>query len=372
MRGAKVLIAANTAEIADSFSIAAKEVLRRLGIPKHTKDGAGHWNTPFGSELVAVGVGGAIEGKGFTHIFIDDPVRSKEDAESEVVREKTWSWYKDSLWGRREPGCKLVLIMSRWHEDDITGRLKAGAHYKELWSFVTIKALAEEGDILGREIDEALWPERYDADALKREREENPANFNARYQASPSSATGDMFKVDKLRFIQAKDIDPEWPSVLAIDLGFSTGGDFTALAQCWRMPDGEFVLDVRRTRLESYERNRWIRTECDRRNVKVFIPQDPAGGKEVARTLTSFLAGHSVTTTVVRGKKVHRADPLAAQVNSGNVYIVDTPDGWALKEEMRVFPNGKHDDLIDASADAFKEIVTHGRGHGPRKKRVFL
>jgi predicted phage terminase large subunit-like protein len=358
--GRRVLIAANTQDLAETFSRSIKEVLRRLGVKPGNKDGAKEWSTPWGSTLYAVGVGGAIEGRGFSDIFIDDPIASREDAESQTVRNKIWQWFTDSLWGRKEPGARVVFIMSRWHEDDPLGRIRKGAFHALLWTFLTITALAVEGDILGRQPGEPLWPERWSREHLESERQANERNFNARYQANPTSQEGDLFKPDRIGWCSRNDIGKDWKTVQAFDLGYSKSGDPTAWCQMWRSPDGRLYLDIDQIQEELDERNKWMNRKARQSGAKVLIPQDGGSGKDVVKQLTRLFIGLNVvshTVTKKDGDKTLRASGYAAQVNAGNVMMVDSPVARQFLEQMRVFPNGAHDDMIDATADAFNDLA---------------
>jgi predicted phage terminase large subunit-like protein len=358
-KGARVLLVGNTQTLAESFSRSVKERLRLFGIEAGMKDGAQEWSTPWGSTLYAVGVGGAIEGRGFTDIFIDDPVKSREEAESARQRDTLWQWFTDSMWGRREPGCRLILVMSRWHQDDIIGRIKAGAHHAALWTFLTITALAVEGDPLGRQPGEALWPARWTREHLEQERDANPRNFEARYQANPTSPEGDFFKPGNITIVQTSQAlgIEQAETVVKLDLGYTTSGDYSALCQMWKLPDGRYLCDIRRARESIDERNKWIERECRARNAKVLIPQDGGAGKDTVAVIGRLLAGLSIEAHPERGSKMQRAEGFAAQVNLGNVIFLESPDARAAIEEMRVFPNGANDDTIDALSGAFNDLA---------------
>jgi hypothetical protein len=113
-----------------------------------------------GGEYFAAGVGGAIAGRRADLVVIDDPVRSREDADSELIRDKTWDWYKSDLYTRLKPGGRIVLIQTRWHEDDLAGRLLEDmAAGGDKWDVISLPALAESNDPLGRRPGEPLWPE---------------------------------------------------------------------------------------------------------------------------------------------------------------------------------------------------------------------
>src|SRR5207244_2242627 len=112
--------------------------------------------------MTAAGVGGAMTGKGAHLLVIDDPVKNAEQAQSKTVREKHWEWYRSTAYSRLEPGGAVVIVMTRWHEDDLVGRLLAEAEAEgERWEILRLPALAEEADPLGRAPGEPLWPERY-------------------------------------------------------------------------------------------------------------------------------------------------------------------------------------------------------------------
>jgi predicted phage terminase large subunit-like protein len=264
------------------------------------------------------------------------------------------------MWGRREPGAKLWFIMSRWHEDDPIGRLRKGAFHFGLWTFLKITALAESEDILGREVGEALWPQRWSRAYLEAEQKANPRNFNARYQANPTSVEGDFFQPDNIGWCSRNDISPSWTTVQAFDLGYSKSGDPTAWCQMWRSPDGRFWLDVDQIQEELDERNKWINRKARQSGAKCLVPQDGGSGKDVVKQLIRLLAGIQVighTVTKKDGDKANRASGFAAQVNGGSVMMVDSPVARGFIEQMRVFPHGAHDDIIDASSDAFNDLV---------------
>jgi hypothetical protein len=142
------------------------------------------------------GVGGAITGKGANCFIIDDPVKNAEDANSQLKRDKAWDWYQSTAYTRLEPNGAIILIMTRWHQEDLGGLLlkemEAGG---EQWEVLKFPAIAEENDILGRKIGEPLWKERYPIESLKRiESTVSAYWWAAMYQQSPYSRTGGTFR----------------------------------------------------------------------------------------------------------------------------------------------------------------------------------
>ena len=327
------------------------------------KGAADEWETLKGGGLVARGVGSPPTGYGFQLICIDDPIRRREDAESEVYREKVWDWYTDDLYTRLEPGGAMILTLTRWHHDDLAARAIASEPGR--WTILQLPALAQEDDPLGRLPGAALWPERFDVESLTRIREvmkrnEGEYSFESLYQQNPTPREGMFFKISQIEIVDAI------PSGVSIcrgwDLAASKGkGDYTAGVKIARDVNGVwYVMDVRRGQWSSDERNALLKQTAamDGRQAKIRLAQDPGqAGKEQSEQLIRMLAGYSVRAERVSGDKTTRADGFAAQVNAGNVKMVKGEWNAGFIEELRQFPNGKHDDQIDAAADAFNELA---------------
>ena len=158
------------------------------------------------SSYVAAGVGTGIAGKRADIAFIDDPFKSRKDADSDVQRETVWNWYLGDVRARLKPNGAIAIINTRWHEDDLCGRIlpesyagESGwikARDGEWWFVVSVQALAErEDDLLGRAHGESYWPDYYTREALEQERvSQPPRNWSALYQQRPSPEEGDYYK----------------------------------------------------------------------------------------------------------------------------------------------------------------------------------
>lgn len=157
--------------------------------------------TAAGGIIFTVGRGSAITGRGADVILLDDPIKDRREADSVGIRDGLWTWYTQVLRTRlmTRHGA-IVIIQTRWTEDDLVGRLidPHNPHYihgeAKLWRKIDLPALAEEGDVLGRKVGEALWPERFDADYLEEVRASDPRGFMALYQGRPSSMEGAFFR----------------------------------------------------------------------------------------------------------------------------------------------------------------------------------
>lgn len=168
---------------------------------------ANRWNTSAGGGMTCAGVGGPIAGRGANLFLIDDPVKNAEEAHSANNREKKDQWFRWVAANRLEPDAAIVIIQTRWHEDDLAGRrLKATAKGDENWKYIRLPAIAEADDPLGRDVGEPLWPERYDVEALAEQRRfAGPYGFAALFQQSPQPAEGGIFREEwfKRRFNMA-------------------------------------------------------------------------------------------------------------------------------------------------------------------------
>lgn len=317
------------------------------------------WRTTAGGMMYAVGAGGTITGygagkhrEGFAGgILIDDPLKSDE-ARSEVMRGNLIDWYKDTLQSRvNSPKTPIIYIGQRLHENDLAGWLLAGGSGEE-WTHVCFPAIQPDGT--------ALWPEKHSIEALHRMEEAMPYTFAGQYMQQPSPLAGGLFKPHKLEVVEAIPAgNIQW--VRGWDFAATTDGDWTAGAYLGRLADGRFIIaDMVRVREGPDERDATLRATAmrDGRACLISIPQDPGqAGKTQISYLTKQLAGYRVQTSPETGDKVTRAEPFAAQVNVGNVLMLRASWNETLMDEMRLFPNGKHDDQVDALSRAFSNLI---------------
>ena len=213
------------------------------------------WETLGGGVVRSVGVGAGIAGFGAGLIVIDDPVKNRAEAESEAFRDRVWEWFNDDIYTRMEPNASIILIQTRWHEDDLAGRLlKEMKDGGEQWDVISLAALAEEegekgrkgegesGDPLGRKPGHALCPKRFPAKTLlKYQKKLGSYSFSAMYQQRPSPAEGGKFK--RAWFRKVIDAAPE---------GFRGNAATTSPSRPNRRPITLRVLGARKTSREIY------------------------------------------------------------------------------------------------------------------------
>ena len=196
--GKSILAASHTTELAEKWGRRVRNLIAQHGATLGLRladdnHAAGRWELDNGGEYYAAGVGTGIAGFRADGALIDDPIRSREDADSQRVRDKIWDWYKSDLLTRLRPGGWVILIQTRWHEDDLAGRIVAEMERGgEPWEIVSLPAEAEAGDLLGRTPGQWLWDDAYGyADFLRHEKATQlPRNWSALYQQRPAPETG--------------------------------------------------------------------------------------------------------------------------------------------------------------------------------------
>jgi predicted phage terminase large subunit-like protein len=359
-----VLVTGYNERFARKFGRKTRNLAVERGLVSADKTASDEWATKRGGLYMARGVGSPPTGTGFARIYIDDPIRRREDADSEIYREKTWDWYTDDLYTRLEPGGAIILTMTLWHEDDLGARAVASEPGK--WTVLKLPAISDVG--------EALWPERFSAKDLNRIREaikrrDGERSWEALYQQNPSAREGSFFKVDRFRFIDRSDFKAV-RRVRSWDVASSQDkGDFTAGVLMGVDVEGRYCVEhVRRGQWATDERRNVIRQTAEMDGPEVIItgPEDPgAAGKDAGLDFTRRLAGFNVKLRRPDQKKELRADAYSAQVNAGNVFLARGDWTADYVEECRTFPSGKNDDQIDGSSDAFNEL------QGPRTITFF-
>ena len=329
-----------------------------------------------GSEYMACGILGGVTGNRANGIIIDDPIKGREQANSETIRQKTFDAYEDDLKTRLIPGGWIVLIQTRWHQDDLAGRILpenwAGESGKIMcrdgneWDVICLQARCEvDDDPLGRQRGDYLWPEWFDQKHWA-QFEQNARTWSALYQQRPSPLDGDLFKPDRIDVIDALPAEPiQW--VRGWDLASTTDGDYTAGVKLGKLASGRFVIaDVKRLRVGPDERDAAIKNTAtaDDKKTRIGLPQDPGqAGKTQILYLTRSLAGFRVSSSPESGDKVTRAEPVAAQVNVGNVSMLRGDWNDKFIAELRMFPNGTYDDQVDALSRAFMELIAPAKPH---------
>lgn len=362
----RVMVGAYSQILANKFSrLTRRIVAARLALSEE-RAAAEEWELPEGGGLRAAGVGGGITGQGAHLVLIDDPVKSREEAESPAYRDRVWDWYTNDLYTRLEPGAAIVLIMTRWHQDDLAGRLLASDSGEE-FTEIRLPAEAEPGDLLGRPEGAALCPERYGLADLQTIHRVMGNDYEALYQQHPVARGGGMFKEQwflpdgLVSAVPAQAVRVRWWD----KAGTEGGGDYTVGLLLARVGPLYFVEDVVRGQWEGTERDKIIRATAARDARRYGLgavanwgPQDPAqAGKSDAAAFVRLLSGYSVQTRVESGSKVIRAGPVSSQAGAGNLKVLRAAWTAGFLSELCSFPGSRYDDQVDALAGAFNILA---------------
>lgn len=369
--GSSILATSHTASLARHFGHGVRglvdEHAPRLGYALDPTSRAAHrFALTNGCEDDATGVRGPVTGRRADLVLIDDPVKSQAEADSPSARDHLWSWYRSDLITRLKPRGRILLIMTRWHPDDLGGRLLESG---DNWRTLRLPALAEPDDPLGRQPGEALWPEWENTAALTRRRATmGERAFSALFQQDPRPRTGRLFLPARIPIL---DETPDTTAtVRAWDLAATaeaTGRDpdYTVGLKLGRTATGQFVvLDIIRFRGGPHEVEAAIiaAAAADGTATHIGLPQDPGqAGRAQIRYLTAQLAGHRVTSSPETGAKETRAMPAASQANAGNLALRRAPWNRNFLEELQDFPNGAKDDQADALSRALSMLTDAGK-----------
>lgn len=296
----------------------------------------------------AMGIGGGATGKGAHLLIIDDPIKNREQAESQTWRDKVWDSYTDDLYTRLEPGGAVIVMATRWQEDDLIGRLLKNESDK--WHILNLPAIGSDG--------EALWPERYPLPVLRDiERTLGPYAWSSEYQQSPTPAEGGIFK--RAWFTPRADHSPSVVATVRYwDLAMSekTSADYTAGVKLAICEDGHrYVMDVVHQQVEWGDLTEFIAQVilADGVTCAQGIEEKGFMSRAIqALNIDSRLHGYQIWGFPADKDKVTRALPIAAKCAAGVVHILDRHWTDTFLDELCSFSNGAHDDQVDAFAGA--------------------
>lgn len=357
----RVILLSYAAAIAEEWSRRARNgLLEHGGELAADKQANDWWFTKQGGDMSAAGLGGPVTGKGGHLIVIDDAVKNAEEADSEAIREKQRNAWDQDVWTRREKGSLVVLLMTRWREDDLYAYVKE--RVRDVHE-ITMPLLCEnEPDPIGRKRDELLCEDRVDARMAREIREVlTPRAFNALYQQRPTAAEGAEIKRSWWRFYD--ELPVEWKGLeyrlQTVDGTFTDAStsDFLVSYVIGVYGGQRYVLDEVRRRCTFVEACEIIATQHKRWECHGTAVELAANGHAIVNTLSVAIPG-VYGVKVGNNGKIARSRSTSPQIEAGNVFL---PKGqkWADEcvEEHASFPLGKHDDRVDALSQGLAELA---------------
>ena len=342
--------------------------------------------------VLSAGVGSGMTGWASGLTIIDDPIKNRQEADSERYRERVWDWFREVALTRLAPAAPVVVVLTRWHEDDLVGRILA-AEDAHRWRVINIPALADhdldkgETDPLGRDPGEYLVSARTIEDG-GRHRPLTPdetteyweqirvavgtRTWNALYQGRPAPTQGDIFHRD---WWQEYEI-PLWLErpdgtrittgigdevMISADLTFkdTTGSDYVCIGVWLRRGIDCYLLDMINERLDFVATCRRLReTAAKWPQALLKVVEDKANGPAVIAALARTVPG--IVPEEPQGSKVARATAVSPLVEAKNVHL-PAPElcPWVAEviEQHAAFPHGKHDDIVDMTSQALNRLI---------------
>lgn len=373
------------ANLAYSKSRRMREISEEVGVKlKKAAKGVQEWQTKEGGRVIATGVGGPLTGRGAKLLIIDDPLKNREEAESPVIRQKIWDWFTSTALTRVEPGGSVIVCHTRWHDDDLIGRIQ-----QEFPDWIGIQMPAVEETVKGLSINgepvterRALWPERWTLEELdKKRRLVGEYDWAALYQGNPRPKGGRMFQSPTRYTVPNILATPPEPYKIVIGADPAatekTNADFSAIVVCaftgsWDKEDpanidnlgfrGD-VLEVWRGQVTVPEFAKRLRDMGVKWGAPIAV-EAVGGFKAVPQMLAQLDKSLKIIEAPVRGDKFTRALPVSAAWNYGRIRIPENTRNatWVpdFLSEIEKFTGVKdaHDDMVDALAHAYNAAQT--------------
>jgi len=330
--------------------------------------------------MTTAGVGGPITSKSADLFICDDPIKSHKEANSKTYRESIWDWWKSVAYTRQQPGSVYVILMTRWHEDDLVGKLLEN-DIQNKWTVLNLPArcVDEEKDPLGRKLNDPLWPERYPDEALL-DIEQNSGIYwwNAQYQGRPSSPTGDYFHKVWFRYCKQDEFHYLLPDgrtfekkkcfiIQVIDPAASleTQADPFCLATIAITPEkDQIILDVFNDHVGGDRYERVMKEYYERFKPSVILVENATFGITIMQQIKKYLPLRAVEADT---DKITRSITAQSRYSVGAIFHCLNYDGskpnWVdpLEQELCDFPTAKHDDRVDVISYSSIYTMTHGR-----------
>lgn len=394
-----IILATYGADLSATFTRRVRDTVIELGgednspAPAHTLAGrprlrttirsdlqqATNFQTPQGGGMVGVGVGGPITGKGAKLLLVDDYIKNAEDAASTTSQQAKYDWFTSTAYTRLEPGGSVVILATRWDQNDLIGMLiKNQDEFEIPWTVIEIPAIAYNDGTpcpLGRQPGDALWPARYPLRRLRQIRSLlGPYYWAAEYQQRPIKRTDVKFEEGLIEIVHSVPNEHKLRKTRSWDLAGTENkrADWTVGSLLGQ--DGPPKATMTNTIIMDVVRGRWEQAKLEEKiletaendgpEVPIIIEQEPgSSGKNYAAYLKdTVLRGYSVEVLAPQSDKWLKAQPFFAAVARGKVKMLAAVWNKIMMDEFKDFPSGSHDDQVDSVSQGFNKLFTRKLG----------
>ncbi len=353
----RVIVGCYNSTLAEKFSRKARRICSERIALSTDRKAISDWETDAGGGLRAVGVGSGVTGQGGDIIIVDDPIKSREEANSQAYRDRVWTWWTDDLYTRLEPGAAIVLILTRWHMNDLAGRILASDDAPN-WTVINLPAFAEANDPLGRSEGEALCPDRFNEKDLEEIKAVQGSSFEALYQQRPSALEGAIFKREWWRYYST--LPTLHRIIQSWDTAFKAGhdNDFSVCTTWGEADAGWYLIDRWKRRVEFPALKAMAATLGEQFHPHVVLVEDKASGQSLIQELKRDTR-LPILAIRVDSDKVSRAYAVTPSIETGRVFVLESAP-WLgdYLDNMASFPNAAYDDDVDSTTQALNYMIS--------------
>lgn len=356
------------ADLSKDFSGAVRDQIEANPNKLETRIRAGNnridrFLTEKGGGVFSFGLNGVLTGRGFNLFFLDDFIKHVKEALSETYRQAMWDWFTTTAYTRLEPGASVIIIATRWHKDDLIGKILK--EFGPEWEYIQLPAIAKHGDILGRQPGEALFPERYGIEELlKTKRLLGTYWFSALYQQDPSDDSAKMADKAWLRYCYETPNPAllKWARIWDFG-GLKQAGDYSvgSLMGADKRSDTAYITDVQRGQWSPNDLDTKVKetAEADGKGVTVYICQEPGSSGMITTNHFRKLLGPGYTVEGVPEleNKAAKAHGVLAGAEDGRLFLKHGEWNHVFEEEWDAFPNGDWDDQVDTVAIGWNKLI---------------
>ena len=309
--------------------------------------------------MISRGILSGVTGRPADLMIIDDPIKTRQEADSETIRARIWDEWENSFRTRLQAGAKVILIQTRWHEDDLAGRM---IQREPNTTVINLPCEAEKNDPLGRPAGAALAPEIGKGDDWLKDykqgfqSQEGSRAWTALFQGHPASQEGNLIKREWWKYYDVLPRIAE--TIISVDAAFKDGenNDYVAIQAWGKTGPDMYLLDAVKKHLDFPSTLQAIRDMRDKWPAMVVLVEDKANGSAIIQMLRREITG--VVAVNPEGGKVARANAVSGAIESGNVYLPRNASFTGdFVDECSTFPLGKHDDQVDAMTQALNRFI---------------